>query len=169
MSDEIDEGRELIKNPQHRPTLYRPEYDQMLIDHMSDGLSFSTFAGVVSVSSQTIYDWCKKYPTFLDAKKIGMVKSKLYWEKLGKDNIINYSLTEKNGDYSKTESRSLNSSVWIFSMRNKYLWHDRQAEYPHLNAEADTEATEASEPSQSKVPSMTKEMALRLLEEKKGK
>ncbi len=168
MSDKFDDGRDSVR-PQHRPTLYRPEYDQMLIEHMNEGLSFSTFAGVVSVSSQTIYDWCKKYPTFLDAKKVGMVKSKLYWEKLGKDNIVSYTKTEKNGDHMVSESRSLNSSVWIFSMRNKYLWHDRQAEYPHLNAEADVETSETDEPSKARVPAITKEMALRLLEEKKGK
>lgn len=104
-----------------RPTKYKKEYCKMLIDHMEQGLSFEAFAGVVSVSKQTLYDWEKAHPEFLDAKRQGFQKCRLFWEKLGLDNIINES-------FGKGQSRSLNASVWIFNMKNRFPdeWRDKQ-------------------------------------------
>lgn len=51
-----------------QPTKYKPEYCQLVIDHMSRGLSFESFAGVVGTCKQTIYSWMAKYPEFLDAR-----------------------------------------------------------------------------------------------------
>lgn len=67
--------------PAGRPTKYKPEYCEMLIEHMAEGLSYEAFAGIVSVSYQTIYDW-EIHKEFLEAKEIGFSKCLLFWEKL---------------------------------------------------------------------------------------
>ena len=67
-------------NPVGRPTEYKPEYCQMLIDHGRKGYSFEAFGGVVCVSKQTLYSWCKSFPEFLDAKGRSKSNSRLCLE-----------------------------------------------------------------------------------------
>ena len=63
-----------------RPTKYRPEFCQMLVNHMADGGSFEGFAGKIRVSWEALYDWIEKHPEFLQAKKEGFTASKEFWE-----------------------------------------------------------------------------------------
>lgn len=97
-----------------RPTKYLPEYCQQLIDHMSEGLSFESFAGVVSTCKQTLYTWTELHPEFLDAKSQGTEKSRLKWEKLGMAGL-NTGKDEK-----------FNATVWVFNMKNRFKWRDIQ-------------------------------------------
>lgn len=169
MSDKFDDGRDSV-NPPHRPSLYRKEYCQLLIDHMAQGYSFASFAGIVGTSTQTIYDWCKQHTDFLDAKKIATAKCRIYWEKMGNDNAVSTTIVERDGNTSRSEQRQLNTGVWIFNMRNRFRWHDKQAEYPEINREDDEQInTSTGGQAEQIVPAMTKEMALKLLNEKKAK
>lgn len=106
-----------------RPTKYKPEYCQMLIAHMNKGLSFESFAGVIDTTKKTLYSWTEEYQEFLNAKEIGTEKSRIFWENLGVNHIINRSDSEFQGGSS---SRSLNASVWIFNMKNRFGWRDKQ-------------------------------------------
>lgn len=65
-----------------RPTKYRPEYCQMLIEHMSGGLSFETFAGVVEVNPDSLYEWMKVHKAFSEAAAVGKGKRNLFAEKM---------------------------------------------------------------------------------------
>lgn len=56
--------------PVGRPTEYKPEYCQKLIEFGNTGKSFEAFGSIVGVSKQTLYTWCKEYPEFLDAKRV---------------------------------------------------------------------------------------------------
>lgn len=102
--------------PVGRPSKYDPKYCEMVIDHMSKGLSFESFAGFLGVNRDTVYEWAVKHKEFSDAKTVGLEKCRLFWEKLGIGYIISKS------------SRSLNSSVYIFTMKNRFPkeWRDRQ-------------------------------------------
>ncbi len=66
-----------------RSTDYKPEYDQMLIDHMAKGLSFKSFGGVANVGTTTLYEWLKANASFQKSKSIGNNKCRLYWETIG--------------------------------------------------------------------------------------
>ena len=88
-----------------RPTKYLPEYCDLLITHMDNGYSFQSFAGLVNVSKDTLYEWEKNYIEFSDAKKIGFEKSRLFWEKIGID------LSKKNFG---------NPTAFIFNMKNRF-------------------------------------------------
>lgn len=50
---------------------YKPEYDQLLLDHLSKGLSISSFDTPEGVSYVTVLAWCKRFPSFAQAREIG--------------------------------------------------------------------------------------------------
>lgn len=62
---------------------YKKEYPEMLTAHFQKGYSFESFGGVVNVDRTTLYDWAKAHPEFRLAKERGVLKSLLYWEKIG--------------------------------------------------------------------------------------
>jgi transposase len=106
----------MAKGPGGRPTDYRPEYCQKLIDFCSLGRSYEAFAGFLGVSKQTLYTWEKKHPEFLDAKRIARAKAQLTLEGWGEDLM--------KGNFGKGAS----ASVWIFMMKNMTGWRDSPAQ-----------------------------------------
>lgn len=107
-----------------RPSKYKPEYDAMLIGHMASGLSFETFAPVVKVNLDTLYEWAKLKPTFAEAKKTAFQQNLLFWEKLG---IMGATGRIKN----------FNVTAWIFNMKNRHGWRDvKQLEHSGPNSSA---------------------------------
>lgn len=50
-----------------RPTEYRPEYCQAVIDYMGQGYSLTAFAGSIRVARDTVYEWIKRHSDFSDA------------------------------------------------------------------------------------------------------
>ena len=111
-----------------RPTIYKPEFCELLIDHMVKGYSYESFAGLIGVSKQTIYDWEKANSEFLDAKKIGVEKSRLFWETQGIEGIYTTEVFTQDENGSTSTKKALNSSVWIFNMKNRFKdeWKDKQ-------------------------------------------
>lgn len=97
-----------------QPTKYKPEYCQLVIDHMSRGLSFESFAGVVGTCKQTIYSWMAKYPEFLDARNQADAKCRLFWEKCGIKGLF------------LGQQDKFNATVWVFNMKNRFHWRDLQ-------------------------------------------
>lgn len=96
-----------------RPTKYKPEYCQMLIDHMEKGLSFESFAGTINACDDTLRNWANRYPEFFNARKEGYAKNRAFWEKLGMAGLTG-------------KIAGFNASVWIFNMKNRFKWTDRQ-------------------------------------------
>lgn len=97
--------------PVGRPTLYKPEYCQLLIQHMKEGFSYETFAAVTDVSIQTLYDWEKAHPEFLEAKNHAWPKRQLFWEGL------NRGITA-----GKIKG---NPATMIFTLKNANGWRDK--------------------------------------------
>lgn len=114
--------------PGGRPTIYEERFCEMLIEHMEKGFSYESFAGLIGVSKQTIYDWEKANPQFLDSKKIGVEKSRLFWETQGIEGVYTTETFEQDENGSKSTKKALNSSVWIFNMKNRFKdeWRDKQ-------------------------------------------
>lgn len=94
-----------------RPTKYRAEYCGMLVEHMKKGLSFESFGAIVNVCKDTLYEWAKRHTRFSDAKSLGEVHSRLFWEKMA----INASLG--------LIPNSANS-VLIFALKNRLKWRN---------------------------------------------
>lgn len=115
----------MAKNPEGRPSKYRPEYCSELIVHMAKGLSFESFAAVVAVNRDTLHEWCKVHEAFSDAKKEAFDKNLLFWENHGIEGL--YSITDYDEETGKPlKSKTLNSTVWIFNMKNRHKWRDKQ-------------------------------------------
>lgn len=108
-----------------RPTAYRVEYCDMLVEHMSKGLSFETFGVTIGVHPDTVDAWAElevvdvdgtkverpKHPEFRRAKNEGRKAALKYWESLGVDLITG-----------KIKGKA---AVWIFVMKNRFKWTDR--------------------------------------------
>jgi len=94
-----------------RPTKYEERFCQMLIQHMSEGLSFDSFAAEVKINRDTLYEWKKVYPEFSDAHKRGLVENLNFWERVGRQQAI---------------KGKGNVAAWIFNMKNRHGWKDTQ-------------------------------------------
>lgn len=132
-----------------RPTEYRPEYCQLLIEHMRQGGSVRTFGAVTNppVSRQTVYDWLDRYPAFLDAKNQGEPLAERFWEQLLKSGASGQlkrlkkraPMTDKDGNILRDaagnilfdeefEAATFNATATIFALKNKFpeAWRDRK-------------------------------------------
>lgn len=111
------------KNLGGAPTKYKEEYCQMIIEHMEKGLSASSFAGTIGVSSRSITNWADEHKEFKKALEIAEARALLYWEALGIDAILG-------------NRKNFNTPVFIFTMKNRFKWSDRsdlniQGEFQH--------------------------------------
>jgi formylmethanofuran dehydrogenase subunit A len=50
-----------------RPSEFRPEYCELVIEHMSKGYSLTAFAGLIRVARDSVYEWIKAERAFSDA------------------------------------------------------------------------------------------------------
>lgn len=94
-------------NPEGRPSKYKPEYCQLLIDHMKTGMSFESFGAKVGTHWDTLYNWCKEHPEFIEAKKIGKNLELEWWETLKRGSAAG-------------KLKNSNPTLIIFSMKNKF-------------------------------------------------
>ncbi len=92
---------------------YKPEYCQMLIDHMKEGYSYESFAASIGTCRQTLYNWEKQFEEFLDTKRLAFEACQFWWEKQGKDGL-----------FSQFQGSNLNPSLWIFNMKARFRWRD---------------------------------------------
>ncbi len=98
---DIAEGK---KKAYGRPITYKPEYDDMLVEHMSQGLSFQCFGGVLNTSQDTVQYWKEKFPSFLQAYKIGKAKRRIRDEQLLEE-------------YNRGNMKTGNTATFLFKMR----------------------------------------------------
>ena len=99
------------KGPGGRPTKYKPEYCDMIVEHFLDGGHMLTFAHEVSVSKQTLYDWCDKYPAFLDARERANNAAAVYLNNIAKGLMT--------GDLKGLHG------TWSMNMKNRFNWSDK--------------------------------------------
>lgn len=90
---------------------YKPEFCQLVVDHMSQGFDFDTLSHRLGVTPQTMYNWVKKYPDFNTAYHNGKSAQKEFYQKL----CLNNAITNKG-----------NASMCIFLAKNKLNYTDKQ-------------------------------------------
>jgi hypothetical protein len=78
-----------LRGPEYttgRPSLYRPEYCDLVIQQAQQyGISVSAFAGVVGVSVDTVFEWRSRHREFSEACSRAKAARLLWWElKLGR-------------------------------------------------------------------------------------
>lgn len=109
--------------PAGRPTKYKPAYCDLLLEHMRSGLSYTTFADVIDVNPDTLYQWEKDYPDFSETKKRAFIGCLHFWEKVGIQGLWSTTETTISGKERTTTSKSLNAPTWIYSMRCRFKEH----------------------------------------------
>lgn len=126
---------------------YKPEYCELIIEHMKDGSSLLSFCNRVGVSRSTVFEWEKLHQDFSNAKKEAQDRSEGWWEDLGrkhaKDNI----------------------AAWIFMMKARFGWRDKDANTINVNAQMPDQ--KVTEEEMTKI--LAKAMQMKEDEEKKRK
>jgi len=110
-----------------RPTKYKPEYCEALIDNSREGFTYEAFAGKIGVSVECLHEWCRVYPEFSEAKRKAKVAQRAWLEGMGRAMMAG-------------KIPGAVPSVWIFYMKNCQNWRDN----PSIDQE-DVEAIEFSD------------------------
>jgi hypothetical protein len=64
-----------------RPSSYRREYCDRIIEAMASGLSAEAGAARIGISARSLFYWQQQHPEFLQAIQEGRQRSQLWWEK----------------------------------------------------------------------------------------
>jgi hypothetical protein len=112
---------------QGRPTQYKESYCKLLEEHLASGLTFRSFAGVIGVHFDTLYEWVKKHENFADAKKRGTAKGYLVWDKISLSIATGRSMkySDSNGKTYNIKPKEIPPAIYIFNMKNRFGWNDR--------------------------------------------
>lgn len=96
-----------------RPSDYKPEYCDMVIEHMSEGASLTSFAASIRCARSTINVWMEAHPEFSESVKIAKACCAQWWEQVGRKNAV-----EGSG----------NATLVIFGLKNMGAedWRDKQ-------------------------------------------
>ena len=103
----MEEGRN--RGPGGRPTNYRPEYCERVIEMGRDGFSVAQMASQLNTSKQTLLRWVDANPEFRDAMEIARSHSQAWWEAMGQANIV-----------MPKDSGTFQGSVWSRSMAARF-------------------------------------------------
>jgi hypothetical protein len=68
------------KHPGGRPTLYRREMCDRLVNAMAGGLTAEAAAARIGISARSLFYWQQQHPEFLQAIQEGRQRSQLWWE-----------------------------------------------------------------------------------------
>jgi hypothetical protein len=72
-----------MTRPKHaggRPTLYRREMCDRLVEAMAGGLTAEAAAARIGISARSLFYWQKEHEEFLQAIQEGRQRSQLWWE-----------------------------------------------------------------------------------------
>ena len=72
------------RGPGGRPTLYKPEYCDMVVEHMAQGASLTSFAASIKTSRSVISLWMNEHPEFMRAAHEGKAACAAWWEENGR-------------------------------------------------------------------------------------
>lgn len=88
-----------------RPSKYKPEYCEAMIDLAKLGKSFAQIAAEFDVGRATLDDWTRDHADFADARARAEVHAQAWWENKAQDNL---------------SSRDFNAPVWKKSVEARF-------------------------------------------------
>lgn len=90
-----------------RPTEYKPEYCQRVLDMGAEGMSITEMAGELKVTRQTLFNWTEAHAEFFDAMQQASEISQCVWERHGR--MATFS-----------RDKDFNFQGWWINMRNRF-------------------------------------------------
>lgn len=105
-----------------RPSKYKPEYCEMLIEHMNNGYSYRSFGGVVGVGLSSMVRWEQAHKEWKESKEIGQNSSLLHFERLAMACTRGMKVKAKDGTEYKPDKTML-----IFTLKTRFheVWGER--------------------------------------------
>ena len=94
-----------------RPTKYKKEMCETVIELMREGASQEEVIGSLDISKDTYYRWKEEHEEFSDAIKRGVRLSQTWWERQGRISL---------------KDREFNYTGWYMNMKNRFRWADKQ-------------------------------------------
>ena len=95
-----------------RPSKYKLDIPQKVIEYMRDGMSIEEVCYELGICKQTFYNWCEKHEELLDAKKKGVDFAQGWWMKQGRESL---------------RDKEFNATLFYMNMKNRFNWTDRQS------------------------------------------
>lgn len=96
---------EEVKRPRGRPTSYRPEYCERVIEMGEEGKSITQMAATLGFDKATLLDWRAAHPDFATALTRATALAQKWWEDRGQSGL---------GD------RNFNAALWMKIVASRY-------------------------------------------------
>lgn len=93
------------KRPVGRPTKYRPEFCEQIIDLGKEGKSIAQMAAHFDVDKASIFDWAAAHEEFSTALARARAHSQTWWEDKAQSNLA---------------SRDFNAQLWLKSVSSRF-------------------------------------------------
>ncbi len=106
MADKPIEGQ-LIKNEAGRPSHYKPEMVEKMLDMMAEGKTDTQVCAMLGISPDSHARYRRTYPEFAEAHVKGKVLQQAAWETLGMQGITG-------------NIKGFNATTYIFMMSNLF-------------------------------------------------
>ena len=127
--------------PGGHPTDYKPEYCDLVIEHMKKGKSVRSFAALCDVCFKTVYNWMDKFPEFLSAVERGKQYAYAWWEEQGINGLYDSSIVETASDGTVTKSfTKINVRVFELFMHNMFDWSKKETVEQKTELKVDTDS-----------------------------
>jgi hypothetical protein len=94
-----------------RPTKYKSEYCEKVIELMAEGASKTEVCAEIGICYDTFLDWQKANKEFSESVKRGDKLSEAWWLKSGRLNL---------------ENNKFSYTGWYMNMKNRHGWKDKQ-------------------------------------------
>lgn len=106
--------KKAAKNKGGRPTLYRPEMCQIVVECGKEGKGPAEMASQLGVTRQSMWNWTKVHQEFFDALKRAYDEGLAWWEKKGRE-----------ATFGGVEG--FHATSYIFQMKNRFRdeWRDK--------------------------------------------
>lgn len=97
-----------------RPTKYKPEFCDRVIELGSQGMGKCEIAAELDCAFHTFEAWQEEHPEFLQAVKAALRKSQAWWEARGREATFG-------------AHDGFNATSYIFNMKNRFKedWRDK--------------------------------------------
>lgn len=96
-----------------RPTKYRQEMGDRVIEMMREGASKLEVCADLDISYDTFLAYQERHPEFLESVKRGEDLSEAWWTHLGRMGATG-------------EMPNANATFFVFNMKNRFNWSDRR-------------------------------------------
>lgn len=99
-----------VKNLGGRPTKYKPQYCEEMLEMARTGRGPTAFAAQIGVARSSLYEWAKDNKAFSDALERSKQLVEEYLVEMGMENMF---------------SKDFNTKIWEMFLKCQHGWRDK--------------------------------------------